>query len=133
MSRLLKPGPYAALHIVIVTAGVTLGYATDAFVPALLATVSAGLLVHTVEQIRQRRLQVAAREAAETRYRKLVEQLPLITYMDLPHSVDEAAAYLSPQIESILAYTVEEWHSDPSFFVDHLQPEARDRVRELQR
>ena len=78
--RLLRPGPYAAFHIVIVTAGVTLAYATNAFAPALLATVSAGLLVHTVEQIRQRRLQVAAREAAETRYRKLIEQLPLITY-----------------------------------------------------
>ena len=131
--RLLKPGPYAAFHIVIVSAGVTLAYATGAFAPALLATVSAGLLVHTVEQIRQRRLQVAAREAAETRYRKLVEQLPLITYMDSPHSVDEAAAYVSPQIESILGYTLEEWHSDPSFFVDHLHPEDRDRVRELQR
>ncbi len=53
--RLLKPGPYAAFHIVIVTAGVTLAYATGAFAPALLATVSAGLLVHTVEQIRQSR------------------------------------------------------------------------------
>ncbi len=131
--RLLKPGPYAVLHIVIVTAGVTLAYSTGAFAPALLATVSAGLLVHTIEQVRVRRLSVTARKEAEARYRTLVEQLPLITYMDSPHSADEAASYVSPQIEAILGYTVEEWQSDSSFFVDHLHPEDRERVRELQR
>jgi len=133
LQRLLRPGPYTVFHIVIATTGVTLAYATGAVAPALLATVSAGLLVHTVEQVRQRRIQVAAREEAEARYRTLVEQLPLITYMDSPHSTDEAAAYVSPQIEGILGYTREEWHADPSFFVDHLHPEDRDRVRDLQR
>jgi PAS domain S-box-containing protein len=133
LQRLLRPGPYAVLHIVIVTAGVTVAYATGAVAPALLTTVCAGLLVHTIEQIRQRRIQVAAREEAEARYRTLVEQLPLITYMDSPHSTDEAAAYVSPQVESVLGYTREEWHADASFFIDHLHPEDRDRVRELQR
>jgi len=131
--RLLRPGPYAVLHLVIVTAGITVAYATQAFAPVLLATVCAGLLVHTFEQVRLRRLNVAAREEAEARYRALVEELPLITYMDTPHSVDEAAAYVSPQIESILGYTPEEWQSEQSFFVDHLHPEDRERVRELQR
>jgi PAS domain S-box-containing protein len=131
--RLFRPGPYAAFHLVIVTAGITAAYTTGAVAPALLATVSAGLLVHTVEQVRLRRMHVAAREEAEIRYRRLVEELPLITYMDSPHSADEAAAYVSPQVERILGYTVDEWHSDPSFFVDHLHPEDRDRVREQQR
>jgi PAS domain S-box-containing protein len=131
--RLFRPGPYAAFHLVIVTAGITAAYATGAVAPALLATVSAGLLVHTFEQVRLRRLNIAAREEAEVRYRRLVEELPLITYMDSPHSADEAAAYVSPQVESILGYSIEEWHRDPSFFIDHLHPEDRDRVRELQR
>jgi PAS domain S-box-containing protein len=36
-------------------------------------------------------------------------------------------------VESVLGYTREEWHADASFFIDHLHPEDRDRVRELQR
>jgi PAS domain S-box-containing protein len=76
---------------------------------------------------------VTARKQAEARYRTLVEQLPLITYIDSPYSADEAAAYVSPQIEDILGYGLEEWHANPSFFIEHLHPEDRDRVREAQR
>src|SRR6185437_1044475 len=76
---------------------------------------------------------VTARKEAEARYRTLVEQLPLITYIDTPYSADEAAAYISPQIEQILGYSLQEWHSNPQFFVEHLHPEDRDHVREAQR
>ena len=76
---------------------------------------------------------VTARKHAEARFKTLAEQLPLITYIDTPYSADEAAAYVSPQIEDILGYPLDEWHSDPNFFVDHLHPEDRDRVREAQR
>ena len=76
---------------------------------------------------------VTARKQAEARYRTLVEQLPLITYIDTPYSEDEAASYVSPQIEEILGYSLEEWHANPSFFVEHLHPEDRERVREAQR
>jgi PAS domain S-box-containing protein len=76
---------------------------------------------------------VTARKQAEERYRTLVEQLPLITYIDTPYSIDEAAAYVSPQIEQILGYSLADWHANPSFFVEHLHPEDRDRVREAQR
>jgi PAS domain S-box-containing protein len=76
---------------------------------------------------------VTARKQAEARYRTLVEQLPLITYVDLPYSADESASYISPQIEHILGYSLAQWHSDPSFFVDHLHPQDRDRVRDAQR
>jgi PAS domain S-box-containing protein len=76
---------------------------------------------------------VTARKQAEARYRSLVEQLPLITYVDSPYSADASAAYVSPQIEEILGYSLEEWHASPTFFVDHLHPEDRDRVRDAQR
>jgi PAS domain S-box-containing protein len=75
---------------------------------------------------------VTARKQAEARYRTLVEQLPLITYIDTPYSADEAATYVSPQIEQILGYSLEEWHANPDFFVEHLHPEDRERVREAQ-
>jgi PAS domain S-box-containing protein len=76
---------------------------------------------------------VTARKQAKARYRTLVEQLPLITYIDTPYSADEAASYISPQIEGILGYRLEEWHANPSFFVEHLHPEDRERVRDAQR
>jgi PAS domain S-box-containing protein len=78
-------------------------------------------------------IDITERKDAETRYRSHVEQLPLITYIDTPHSSDEAASYVSPQIEDILGYTLEEWQSDTQFFVDHLHPEDSERVRDAQR
>jgi PAS domain S-box-containing protein len=78
-------------------------------------------------------IDVTARKNAEARYRTLAEQLPLITYIDTPYSADEAAAYVSPQLEDILGYTLEEWQADPQFFVRHLHPEDCERVRDAQR
>src|SRR3954452_7157353 len=76
---------------------------------------------------------VTERKQAEARFRTLAEQLPLITYIDTPYSSDEAAAYVSPQVEDILGYSFEEWESSPTFFVDHLHPGDCDRVRTAQR
>ncbi len=76
---------------------------------------------------------VTARKHAEARFRTLAEQLPLITYIDTPYSSDEAAAYVSPQVEDILGFSFEEWESSPTFFVDHLHPDDRERVRTAQR
>src|SRR3954452_8647391 len=76
---------------------------------------------------------VTERKHAEARFRTLAEQLPLITYIDTPYSSDEAAAYVSPQVEGILGYSFEEWESSPTFFVDHLHAEDSERVRAAQR
>lgn len=61
------------------------------------------------------------------RYRTLVEQLPLIIYVD---ALDAASSniFTSPQIEPILGYTVEEWATDETLFVRVLHPEDRERV-----
>jgi len=76
---------------------------------------------------------VTERKHAEMRYRALAEQLPLITYIDTPYSADEAAAYVSPQVVDILGYSLSEWQEDPQFFIEHLHPEDRQRVRDAQR
>jgi PAS domain S-box-containing protein len=74
-----------------------------------------------------------ARRDAETRYRTLVEQLPLITYIDSPYTSDESAVYVSPQVTTMLGYTPEEWCSEPGFFAERIHPDDRERVRTLQR
>jgi diguanylate cyclase (GGDEF)-like protein/PAS domain S-box-containing protein len=64
---------------------------------------------------------------AETRYRTLVEQLPLAVYID---RVDAASSnlYTSPQLEAMLGYSAKEWVADPSLFVELLHADDRDRV-----
>ena len=62
----------------------------------------------------------------EERYRTLVEQLPLASYLE--GLDEESAMYMSPQIADLVGYTAEEWVSDPSFFAMVLHPDDRDRV-----
>jgi len=63
----------------------------------------------------------------ERRYRTLVEQLPLVVYVD---ALDKASSniFTSAQIEPLLGYTVQEWRDDGDLFVRTLHPEDRDRV-----
>ncbi len=57
--------------------------------------------------------------AAETRYRGLVEQLPMMTYVS---SCDDppATLYVSPQAEALLGYSVAEWLEGGGAFFDAL-------------
>jgi PAS domain S-box-containing protein len=67
-------------------------------------------------------------EQAEAKYRTLVEQLPAITYTE---ALDSARVIsVSPQVETILGYTQEEWLGNPRLWVDLLHPEDRDWVVE---
>jgi PAS domain S-box-containing protein len=69
--------------------------------------------------------------AAETRYRSLVENLPAITYI-AEVGVLGRWKYVSPQIQSILGFTPEEWLADPSNWVNHIHGEDRDRALEAE-
>jgi diguanylate cyclase (GGDEF)-like protein/PAS domain S-box-containing protein len=63
----------------------------------------------------------------ERRYRTLVEQLPLVVYVD---ALDATSSniFTSDQVEPMLGYTVEEWQTDPDLFVRLLHPDDRERV-----
>jgi diguanylate cyclase (GGDEF)-like protein/PAS domain S-box-containing protein len=63
----------------------------------------------------------------ERRYRTLVEQLPLVVYLD---ALDAASSniFTSAQVEDLLGYTVEEWETDSDLFVRTLHPDDRERV-----
>jgi PAS domain S-box-containing protein len=71
-------------------------------------------------------------KAAEHRYRSLVENLPLVTYMN---SVDEpfTSLYMSPQIEGLLGYTPEEWAAEPALATDGVHPDDRPLTQSLAR
>src|SRR6266498_4124229 len=67
------------------------------------------------------------RREAESRYQMLVEQLPIIVYVN---PVDKMASttYVSPQIQTILGYKPEEWLLDPEFWQKRVHPEDREAV-----
>jgi PAS domain S-box-containing protein len=71
---------------------------------------------------------------AEAKYQALIEQLPLITYLwELGWEPEagpttDPAYYTSPQIESILGYTLEEWDAEPEGWRDLIHPDDRGRV-----
>jgi PAS domain S-box-containing protein len=78
--------------------------------------------------LNERRQAVASLRDAESRYRALVEQLPLVTYVS---AIDKPgfSAYVSPQIEDLLGYTPEEWLETPNLFWRVVHPDDLERVR----
>jgi PAS domain S-box-containing protein len=78
--------------------------------------------------LNERRQALASLRVAETRYRTLVEQLPLVTYIS---AIDKPGftAYVSPQIDGLLGYTAEEWLETPNLFWRVVHPEDLERVR----
>jgi PAS domain S-box-containing protein len=84
---------------------------------------------------------VSAAKEAETRFRRLAEELPLVTYIDalpsiLAPSEDDAASsftganlYTSPQVEEMLGYPPEAW-KDNVLWERMLHPDDREWVLE---
>jgi PAS domain S-box-containing protein len=64
---------------------------------------------------------------AETKYRTLVEQLPSIVYT-AEFGADGPWRYVSPNIESILGFSPQEWLGDSELWFRQLHPEDRDRA-----
>ncbi len=77
-------------------------------------------LGRVVERVRAE----AALRSAEAQYRTLVEQIPAIIYMA---EIDERSStyYVSPQIETILGFSPEEWLVDPQFWLTQVHPDDR--------
>ena len=62
----------------------------------------------------------------EAKYRALLEQIPAVVFMAyLDRGISEA--YLSPEIESALGYSREEWLEDPVRWYEHIHPEDKQR------
>jgi PAS domain S-box-containing protein len=67
----------------------------------------------------------------EERFRIIVERTPVISYQephfDGPYEATTRMTYVSPQIETILGYTPDEW-SVASFWIERLHPDDRETV-----
>src|SRR5207249_2288102 len=85
-----------------------------------------------VEDDRQARDADRQLEAAEAKYRALVEQIPAIVYT-AEFGADGRWSYVSPRIESILGYSSEEWMANPSLWYERLHSEDRDEAMAQER
>ncbi|UCC22649.1 MAG: PAS domain S-box protein [Planctomycetota bacterium] len=65
--------------------------------------------------------------SAEVKYRTLVEQIPAVTYIA---AMDMASTtlYVSPQIETIIGFSAEEYKADPDIWRKQLHPDDRQSV-----
>src|SRR5262245_6699343 len=66
-------------------------------------------------------------QEAEQQYRALVEQTPVVTYIDATRP-DHTSAYFSPQVEALLGYTPEELTGDVPLWPELVHPDDRDRI-----
>jgi PAS domain S-box-containing protein len=71
-------------------------------------------------------------KAAEARYRSLIENIPLVTYMNSAEA-PFTSIYMSPQVESLLGYTPEEWAAAPKLASTGIHPDDRKRIEALAR
>jgi PAS domain S-box-containing protein len=81
------------------------------------------------DDISERKQAERQRDLAESRYRNLIESIPVVTYID---HVDEHATniYTSPQVVELLGWPLAEWEADPHFFEAVLHPDDAERVME---
>jgi PAS domain S-box-containing protein len=80
------------------------------------------------QTIADRKQALASLREADARYRALVEELPLVSYVS---AIDTPglSTYVSPQLEVLLGYTPEEWLATPGLFWDVIHPDDAERVR----
>ena len=89
------------------------------------------IVVNVRDMTEQERAQEALR-VAEGKFRTLVEQLPAITYIAEP-GPEGRWEYVSPQIETLLGFSPEEWMALASTWWNRVHPDDRERVAEAER
>ncbi|NUR77150.1 MAG: PAS domain S-box protein [Thermoleophilia bacterium] len=84
------------------------------------------LFAISLRDVTKRREREERLREAEAKYRTLVEQIPLATYIN-DTGMPVRTRYMSPQIERMLGFPVSDWLR-PDFFLSRLHPEDRERV-----
>ncbi|HEX5166473.1 MAG TPA: EAL domain-containing protein [Thermomicrobiales bacterium] len=85
------------------------------------------------QEINERVERESALRESEARYRRLIDHLPAVTYSRTTDSATREV-HVSPQIEAMTGYPVEEWHATSQLWVSSIHPDDRALVAaELER
>ena len=97
---------------------------------AAIAIQNARLYAAANDELAQRSAVEKRLHAAQIEYRTLVEQLPatIIYRYSIP---EQKTLYISPQVESLLGYTPEEWIADRDLWWKVIHPEDREATKQL--
>jgi PAS domain S-box-containing protein len=100
----------------------------ELFLGLLLA--ATGFAVFAARRLAAAHREHVAREDAETRYRRLIEQLPAVVYTWDPRSRPGTSPtpYVSPQVEHILGLSAEQLRADPQMWLRRIHPDDRAMV-----
>jgi diguanylate cyclase (GGDEF)-like protein/PAS domain S-box-containing protein len=98
----------------------------------LILALGGGLLADELSGERDRRMAVREQELRklqenEARYRSLVEEIPVVTYVDAADRTS-STIYISPRVEEWLGYSPNEWISDAALWSKLLHHEDREWV-----
>lgn len=63
----------------------------------------------------------------ESKYRTLIEQIPAVTYI-AAFKPDIQIIYVSPQLESQLGFSMQEWLDNPRLWLEQIHVEDRERI-----
>ena len=83
------------------------------------------LFAVSLRDVTKRREREERMREAEAKYRTLVEQIPLATYIN-DTGMPVRTKYMSPQIETMLGFPVSDWLAAADFFLTCLHPDDRD-------
>ena len=99
----------------------------------LLHNPAVGGVVFNSRDITERVAAEQRRREAEAKYRTLIEQIPVVTYIEAPGDAG-IAGYMSPQIEPIIGYTPAELIGQPDLWFSRLHPDDQSLwTREIER
>ena len=91
---------------------------------------TAGALVNFIgvlADVSERKRATEQLRLAEERYRAIIEQMPAVTGVSL-NDAPGSNVFVSPQIEAMLGYSVEEWLDDPDIWLRSVHSDDRERV-----
>lgn len=80
-----------------------------------------------VTDITDRKLAELNIEASETKYKKLIESLPGVVFLD-DFQDERISCYMSPRIQEVLGYTPQEWIDGHKLWENSLHPDDRNWV-----